>query len=58
MTGALFMLRAKELGLSDADLADMTMGMVYDLAIEKANDSEEYPYKATADDINSFFGGG
>lgn len=52
------MLRCKELGLSDADLADMTMGMVYDMAIEKANDSEEYPYKATAADINSFFGGG
>ncbi len=57
MTGALFMLRCKEMGLSDADLADMTMGMVYDLAIDKANDSEEYPVKATAADIKSFFGG-
>lgn len=57
MTGALFMLRCKEMGLSDADLADMTMGMVYDLAIEKANDSEEYPVKGTAEDIKSFFGG-
>lgn len=57
MTGALFMLRCKEMGISDAELADMTMGMVYDLAIEKANDAEDYPYKATGEDIKSFFGG-
>lgn len=36
----------------------MTMGMVVDLLIEKANDQEKYPYKATQDDINTFFGGG
>lgn len=32
------------------------MGMVYDLLIEKGNDQEEYPYKATQEDIDSFFG--
>lgn len=33
------------------------MGMVYDLGIEKGNDSEEYPFKATQEDIYAFFGG-
>lgn len=51
------MLRCAELKLSREDLEDMTMGMVYDMFIEKANDQEKYPYKATQDDINRFFGG-
>ena len=50
------MLRCTELGLSEVALSEMTMGMVYDLLIEKANDNEKYPYKATQEDINSFFG--
>lgn len=50
-TGAMFMLRCAELGLNDADLAGMTIGMVYDLLIEQANDAEKYPYIATQDDI-------
>lgn len=57
-TGALFMLRCAELGLSDEALDGMTMGMVYDMLIEKGNDAEEYPYKATQDDIYAFFGRG
>lgn len=57
-TGALFMLRCAELGLSDEALDGMTMGMVYDMLIEKGNDEEEYPYKATQDDIYAFFGKG
>lgn len=56
MTGALFMLRCAELGLSTEDLDSMTMGMVLDMMTEKANDSEKYPYKATQADINAFFG--
>lgn len=50
------MLRCAELGLTSADLAEMTMGMVYDLLTEKANDSCDYPVKATQDDIYTFFG--
>ncbi len=57
-TGALFMLRCAELGLSDEALDGMTMGMVYDMLIEKGNDQEKYPYKATQDDIYAFFGKG
>lgn len=51
----MFMLRCAELGLSDEALCGMSMGMVYDLYTEKANDNEEYPYKATQEDIKNFF---
>lgn len=54
--GSIYMLRCCELGLSDADLEDMTIGMVFDLLTEKANDMEDYPYKATQEDIYNFFG--
>lgn len=56
-TGATFMLRCAHFGLSDEALRNMTMGMVYDMLTEEANDREEYPYEATQADINSFFGG-
>lgn len=52
------MLRCAQLGLSDEALADMTVGMIYDMLIEQANDREEYPYKATQADIEAFFGKG
>ena len=50
------MLRCAELSLSDEALDSMTIGMVYDMYTEKANDREEYPYKATQSDIEAFFG--
>ena len=34
----------------------MTMGMVYDMLIEKLNDQERYNFKATQEDIYAFFG--
>ena len=52
---AQFMLRCAQLGLSDEALSNMTMGMVYDMIIEKNNDSYEYPYQATQEDILAFF---
>lgn len=45
MNGSIFMLRCAELGLSKEDLDDMTVGMVYDLTTEQANDNEKYPIK-------------
>ena len=57
-SGAEFMLRCAELGLSDEALSTMTMGMVYDMLIERANDREEYPIKATQEDIYRYFGRG
>lgn len=52
------MLRCAELGLTDEALNGMTCGMVYDMYVEKANDLEKYPTKATQADIYAFFGGG
>lgn len=49
-------MRAAHFGLSDEALANMTMGMVYDMLTEEANDREEYPIKATQEDIDAFFG--
>ena len=54
--GAIFMLRCAHFGLSDEALKSMTMGMVYDMLTEEANDREDYPVKATQDDIKAFFG--
>ena len=54
----MFMLRCAELGLTASDLDDMTIGMVTDMLIERSNDSETYPYKATQEDIDAFFGEG
>ena len=54
--GAIFMLRCAELNLSDEALGGMTMGMVYDMCTEKANDQEQYPIKADQNDIYAFFG--
>ena len=50
------MLRCCHFGLSDEALRNMTMGMVYDMLTEEGNDREEYPYKATQEDIQFFFG--
>jgi hypothetical protein len=51
------MLRCAELGLSDEALNGMTMGMVFDMYTEKANDQEDYPTIATQEDISRIFGG-
>lgn len=53
-TGATFMLRCAELGLRGDDLSGMTMGMVYDMIIERANDHEQYSYRATQEDFDRF----
>lgn len=55
--GAIFMLRCAHFGLSDEALRGMTMGMVYDMLTEEANDREKYAYEATQEDIKAFFGG-
>lgn len=56
-SGAIYMVRCAHFGLSLDALEQMTMGMVYDMLTEEANDREEYPFEATQADINSFFGG-
>ena len=52
--GAIFMLRCAQLGLSDEALGCMSMGMVYDMLIEQANDHEKYPMMATQEDFDNF----
>ena len=47
------MLRCAELNLSDEALRGMTMGMVYDMLTERANDREDYPIRATQADIEA-----
>lgn len=50
------MLRCVEFGLSKEMLLELSVGDVYDMCIEKANDFEEYPTKGTQEDISQFFG--
>ena len=56
--GSIFMLRCAELGLHDADLAEMTMGMVYDLLTERESDQEHYARKPAPGGLRDFFAGG
>jgi hypothetical protein len=51
------MLRCAELGLSKEDLDDMTVGMVFDMITEKANDRIKYDKKAPAGSMAAFFRG-
>lgn len=48
------MVRCAELNLSREDLDDMTMGMVYDMLIERSNDQEKYTLLATQEDFDRF----
>lgn len=51
------MLRCAELGLSLDLLDNMTVGMVYDMLTEKANDRERYPYKGRQGTLADFMTG-
>ena len=55
--GAIFMLRCAELNLTGSDLDEFTVGMVYDMVTERANDHEKYDKKAPAGSMASFFRG-
>lgn len=52
----IYMLRCAKLGLTRDILEIISMGDVYDMCVEEANDQEEYPIKGTQEDIKSFFG--
>ena len=56
--GAIFMLRCAELGLHGEDLAQMSIGMVYDLLVERANDHEKYAVRMEPGGMRAFFAGG
>lgn len=54
MTTALFLLRCVEVGLSLNDLDELTVGMVNDMFIEKANDGYDWKEIATQSDFDKF----
>lgn len=49
---ALYLLRAKQTGLLLSELDMISIGMVYDMLTESANDEYDYPQKATQEDMN------
>lgn len=52
------MLRCCDLGITGPELDEYSIGMIFDMFVERANDKEKYPYKATQDDMDAFFGEG
>lgn len=46
-----------DLGAPIELLERLTVGMIYDIYTEKMNDAEDYPFKATKEDYDAFFGG-
>lgn len=54
MTCALFLLRCTELGLSMTDLEDLSIGMVNDMFVEKANDNYDWKELASQEDFDRF----
>ncbi len=52
MNTAIFVLRAKQLGLSLDELDELEEGFVLDMIIESANDNEIYDHIATQADFD------
>lgn len=56
-TVGLYLLRAKDVGLSIDEMDQLTTGMVMDVVIERGNDNEKYPKKGSASTFKAQFGG-
>ena len=56
LTTGLFLLRCTQLGLTMADLDQLTVGMIFDMFIERGNDDCENEYGRTANqkDFDAF----
>lgn len=54
MTSGLFYLRCVQMGMSIADTDLLTMGEIFDMITERANDDAEYAIKATQEDFDKF----
>lgn len=54
MSVALFLLRCTEVGLSMADLDELTVGMVNDMFVEKSNDTYDWKEIASQEDFDRF----
>ena len=54
MTTALFLLRVYQIGMTQDDLDTLTMGTVFDIMTESANDDRKYKELANQDDFDRF----
>lgn len=54
MNTAIYMLRAKQMGLSIADMEQMEEGFIMDMIVESGNDNFEYQEVASQDDFDRF----
>lgn len=54
MSTALFLLRCTEVGLSMADLDELSVGMVNDMFVEKSNDNYDWKEIASQEDFDKF----
>lgn len=52
MNAAVYLLRAKQLGLTLGEMEDLDEGMVIDMIVEASNDTVEYATKASQDDFD------
>ena len=57
MTSALFLLRAKQIGLTLSEMDMLTYGQVSDLMTEQIHDTLDWPKRAGQAQFNSFLGG-
>lgn len=54
MNTAVYLLRAKQIGLTLEELDQLSMGMVLDLFVERHNDDYDYKELATQSDFDGF----
>ncbi len=54
MTTGLFLLRCFQKGITTADLENLTVGTIYDIFTESANDDYDYATLATQEDIDKW----
>lgn len=53
-TTALFLLRCKQIHLTLEEIDELSVGFIYDLFTESANDYAEYNYVPTQEDYDKF----
>lgn len=54
MTTALYLLRAKQMGFTIAELDEITTGMVFDCLVESSNDNATYDLLPSQEDFDNF----
>lgn len=54
MNTAIYMLRAKQMGLSIADMEELEEGFIVDMMVESGNDNFDYKEVANQSDFDKF----